>query len=40
MTQISNGTCEISIPVMDSGYLFVTVKVNEKESFGITYEAY
>lgn len=38
--EISNGTCEISIPVMDSGYLFVTVKVNEKESFGITYEAY
>ena len=37
---ISNGTCEILMPVVGTGYLSVTVKVNNKESFGITYESY
>ena len=38
--KISNGTCSISIPAMGTGYLGVGVRVNDKESFGITYEAY
>ena len=38
--KISEKTCEIPIPVMGSGYLGISVKVNNKESFGITYEAY
>ena len=37
---ISNGTCSISIPVLGTGYLGVGIRVNDKESFGITYEAY
>ena len=37
---ISNGTCSISIPVIGTGYLDVGIRVNDKESFGITYEAY
>ena len=37
---ISNRTCSISIPVMGTGYLDVGIRVNGKESFGITYEAY
>ena len=37
---ISNGTCSISMPVIGTGYLHVGIRVNDKESFGITYEAY
>ena len=37
---ISNGTCSISVPEKDTGYLLVGIRVNDKESFGITYEAY
>ena len=37
---ISNGICSISIPVIGSGYLSVSIKVNDNESFGITFEAY
>ena len=37
---ISNGTCSISIPAMGTGYLGVGIRVNDKESFGITYETY
>ena len=37
---ISNGACSISIPVMDTGYLHVGIRVNNKESFGVTYVTY
>ena len=37
---IKNGTCSISIPVYGTGYLGVIIKVNDKESFRISYEAY
>ena len=38
--KISKGVCEISIPSFGTGYLGVTITVNNKESFGITYEIY
>ena len=37
---IKNGTCSISIGVMGTGYLDVSIRVNDKESFGVTYESY
>ena len=36
--QISNGTCSFSIPGINSGYLLVDIKVNDEESFGVTFE--
>ena len=36
--QISNGTCSFSIPGINSGYLLVGIKVNDEESFGVTFE--
>ena len=38
--KISNGTCSISIPVMGTGYLHVGIRLNDKESFCVTYECY
>ena len=37
---IKDGTCSISIWSDDTGYLDVTIIVNDKESFGVTYESY
>ena len=37
---ISNGTCSISFWVGETGYLDVSISVNDKESFRVTYESY
>ena len=37
---IQNGTCLIYIWAVDTGYLEVSIKINDKEFFYITYEAY
>ena len=37
---ISNGSCSISIPLMETGYLEIYIRVNNKESFYVTYECY
>ena len=38
--KISNGICSFSIPGINSSYLHVGIRVNDKESFGVTYESY
>ena len=38
--KIFNGICSISIPGIISSYLHVGIRVNDKESFGVTYESY
>ena len=37
---INNGTCSISFWVGETGYLDVSISVNDKESFRVTYESY